>query len=162
MVHPMSLTNLQQHTICNPTPPTTTLREGVLNGTIPSAVSNTGATSHALLPSAPSIPTDIPSKVVFHLPNGTMAAASTVTSSFTMYGSPPEVQTSFPPLPTILSSAPASSLTPDTPLSTTTKRSTIMRRPPPRLSCWRMQCYGDGDAHTTNCGVSHSSPMFET
>jgi hypothetical protein len=35
-------------------------------------------TLHALLPLAPSIPTGIPSKVVFHLPNVTMAAASTV------------------------------------------------------------------------------------
>ncbi len=77
-LHPTSLANLQQHAICDPTPTTTTLREGVLNGTIPSAVSNTVATLHALLPSAPSIPTGIPSKVVFHLPNGTMAAASTV------------------------------------------------------------------------------------
>ncbi len=77
-LHPTSLTNLQQHAICNPTPLTTTLREGVLNGTIPSAINNTGATLHALLPSAPSISTGIPSKVVFHLPNGTMAAASTV------------------------------------------------------------------------------------
>jgi hypothetical protein len=40
-LHPTSLANLQQHAICNPTPTTTTLREGVLNGTIPSAVSNT-------------------------------------------------------------------------------------------------------------------------
>jgi hypothetical protein len=56
----------------------TTLHEGVLNGTISSAVSNTGATTHALLLSAPSIPTGIQSKVVFHLPNGTMAVASTV------------------------------------------------------------------------------------
>jgi hypothetical protein len=69
---------LQQNAIRDPTPTTTTLREGVLNGTIPSAVSNTGATSHALLPSAPSIPIGIPSKVVFHLPDGTTAAASTV------------------------------------------------------------------------------------
>jgi hypothetical protein len=45
---------------------------------IPSAVSNTGATLHALFQLAPSIPTGIPSKVVFHLPNRTMAAASTV------------------------------------------------------------------------------------
>jgi hypothetical protein len=64
--------------ICKSTPFTTTLRKGVLNGMIPSAVSNTGATSHALPPSAPSISTGIPSKVVFHLPNGTTAAASTV------------------------------------------------------------------------------------
>jgi hypothetical protein len=62
----------------NPTPLTTTLREGVLNGTIPSTISNTGTTLHALLPSAPSIPTGIPSKVIFHLPDGTTAAASTV------------------------------------------------------------------------------------
>ncbi len=77
-LHPTFLANLQQHAICNPTPLTTTLREGVLNGTIPSAVSNIGATLHALLPLAPLIPTGIPSKVVFHLPNGTTAAASTV------------------------------------------------------------------------------------
>jgi hypothetical protein len=77
-LHPTSLANVHQHAICNPTPSTTTLCEGVLNGTIPSAISDTGATSHALLPSAPSIPAGIPSKVVFHLPNRTMVAASTV------------------------------------------------------------------------------------
>jgi hypothetical protein len=77
-LHPTSLANLQQHAICNPSPTTTTLHEGVLNKMIPSAISNTGATLHALLPSAPSIPTGIPSKVVFHLPDGTMAVASTV------------------------------------------------------------------------------------
>ncbi len=78
-LHPMFLANLQQHdAICNPTSSTTTLLEGVLNGTISSAVSNTGATLHALLPLAPSIPTSIPSKVVFHLPKGTTAVASTV------------------------------------------------------------------------------------
>jgi hypothetical protein len=73
-----SLANLQQHAIRDPTPTTTTLHEGVLNRMIPSAVSNTRATLHTLLPLAPSIPTGIPSKVVFHLPNRTMAAASTV------------------------------------------------------------------------------------
>jgi hypothetical protein len=75
---PTSLANLQQHAICNPTPTTTTLHEGVLNGMIPSAVSNTSATLHALLPLAPSIPTSIPSTVVFHLPDGTTAVASTI------------------------------------------------------------------------------------
>ena len=54
------------------------LRLGVLNGTIPSAVSDTGATSHALLPSAPSIPTGKQSDVVFHLPNGATAPATTI------------------------------------------------------------------------------------
>jgi hypothetical protein len=77
-LHPTFLANLQQHTIHNPTPSTTTLREGVLIGTTPSAISNTGATSHALLLLAPSIPIGIQSKVVFHLPNGITAAASTV------------------------------------------------------------------------------------
>ena len=77
-LHPTFPAKLQQHAICNPTPLTTTLREGVLNGTIPSAVSNTGATLHALLPLAPSIPTDIWSKVVFHLPDGTTEAAFAV------------------------------------------------------------------------------------
>jgi hypothetical protein len=68
----------QQHAICNPTPSTTMLPEGVRNGTIPSAVSNTGATLHALLHLAPSISTSIQSKVVYHLPDGTTAAAFTV------------------------------------------------------------------------------------
>jgi hypothetical protein len=77
-LHSTSLANLQKHAIHDPTPTTTTLPEGVLNGTIPSAISNTSATSHALLPLAPSIPTGIPPKVVFHLPNGTTAGASTV------------------------------------------------------------------------------------
>jgi hypothetical protein len=45
---------------------------------IPSAVGNTGPTLHALLPLTPSIPTGIPSKLVFHPPDGTTAAASTV------------------------------------------------------------------------------------
>ncbi len=77
-LHPMFPTKLQQRAIHDPTHSSTTLREGVLNVTIPSAVSNTGATLHALLPLAPSIPTGIQSKVVFHLPDGTTAAASTV------------------------------------------------------------------------------------
>jgi hypothetical protein len=77
-LHPTFLPNLQQHAIPDPTPLTTTLHEGVLNGMIPSAISNTGATLHALLLLAPSIPTGILSKLVFHLPNGTTAAASTV------------------------------------------------------------------------------------
>jgi hypothetical protein len=37
---------------------------------------------YALLPSAPSIPTGIQSKVVFHLPDGTTAAASTANKLF--------------------------------------------------------------------------------
>jgi hypothetical protein len=77
-VHPTFPMNLQQHATCDPTLSTTTLREGVLNGTIPLAVSNTGATLHALLPTAPSIPTITQSIVVFHLPDRTTAAASTV------------------------------------------------------------------------------------
>jgi hypothetical protein len=76
--HPTFSTKLQQHAILNPTPSSTTLGEGVLNGTIPSAVSDTGATLHALLPSALSILTGIQAKVVFHLPDGTTAAASIV------------------------------------------------------------------------------------
>jgi hypothetical protein len=50
----------------------------VLSGAIPSAISNTGATSHALLPLAPSIPTGERSRAVFHLPNGTAAAATII------------------------------------------------------------------------------------
>ncbi len=74
---PRSLQSCNSMPVATPLPQQT-LCEGVLNGTIPSAVSNTGATSHALLLSALSIPTGIPSKEVFHLPNRTTAAASTV------------------------------------------------------------------------------------
>jgi hypothetical protein len=54
------------------------IKEAVLSGAILSAVSNTGATSHALLPLAPSIPTGGRSRAVFHLPNGATAAATTI------------------------------------------------------------------------------------
>ncbi len=77
-LHPTFLAKLQQHASHNPTPSTITLRAGILNGTILSAVRDTSATLHALLPSAPSIPTGIWSKVIFHLPNGTTAVASII------------------------------------------------------------------------------------
>jgi hypothetical protein len=48
----------------------------VLNGSMPSAVSDTGATSHTFLPSAPSIPTNTTSTAVFHLPDGAPAGAT--------------------------------------------------------------------------------------
>ncbi len=51
---------------------------GILSGTIPSAVSNTGATSSALLMLDPSLPTGRVSSAVFHLPNGAIAPATTV------------------------------------------------------------------------------------
>ena len=54
------------------------MRTGVLNGTIPSAVSNTGATSSAFLKKDPSIPTGRVSTTVFHLPNGAIAPATTL------------------------------------------------------------------------------------
>ncbi len=50
----------------------------MLSGAILLAVRNTGATSHALLPSAPSIPTGQQSQAVFHLPNDDTAAAATI------------------------------------------------------------------------------------
>jgi hypothetical protein len=77
---------------------TTTLREGVLNGTIPSAISNTSATLHALLLSAPSIPTGIPSKVVFHPPDGATAAASTVNKLLHNVQEPAQSANIFPTL----------------------------------------------------------------
>ena len=51
---------------------------GVLNGTVPSAVSNTGTTSSAFLASYPSLPTKCMSMAVFNLPNGTVAPATTI------------------------------------------------------------------------------------
>jgi hypothetical protein len=52
---------------------------GVLNSTIPSAVSDTGATSSAFLKEEdPSIPTGRTSSAIFHLPNGAVAPATTI------------------------------------------------------------------------------------
>jgi hypothetical protein len=55
------------------------MRMGVLNGTIPSAVSDTGATSSAFPKEDPSIPTGRVSSAIFHLPNGALAPATTLT-----------------------------------------------------------------------------------
>ena len=54
------------------------MRTGELNGTIPSAVSDTGATSSAFLKEDPPIPTGRVSSAVFHLPNGAIAPATTL------------------------------------------------------------------------------------
>jgi hypothetical protein len=51
---------------------------GILNGTIPSAVSNTSATLSAFLMSDPSHPTGRVSSAVFHLLNGAVTPATTV------------------------------------------------------------------------------------
>ena len=64
----LHLTNTRTHT----------LQQGVLNGLVPLAVSDTGATSHALLTTAPSIPTGTRSHVVFHLLNGATAPATSI------------------------------------------------------------------------------------
>ncbi len=70
-------TNYQQHKHCNnndimrrvnSTP--VDVFQGVLNGSIPLAVSDTAATSNAFLPSALMLPTSTMSTTVFHLPNG--------------------------------------------------------------------------------------------
>jgi hypothetical protein len=55
-----------------------TLRTAVLNGSVPLAVSDTGATSHTFLPSSSSIPTNIISTAIFHLPDGATAAATKI------------------------------------------------------------------------------------
>ncbi len=102
-LHPTFLTKLQQHASHDPNLSTTTLCVGVLNGMIPSAVSDTGATLHALLPSVPSIPIGIWSKVISISPMEPRQRLPLLTNSFTTYGSPLKVLTLFPPLPTILS-----------------------------------------------------------
>jgi hypothetical protein len=52
--------------------------QGILNGSIPLAVSDTAATSNNFLPSAPTLPTGTVSAVLFHLPNGATAAATMI------------------------------------------------------------------------------------
>jgi hypothetical protein len=51
---------------------------GILSSTIPSAVSNTSAMLSVFLMSDPSLPTGHVSSVVFFLPNGAIAPATTV------------------------------------------------------------------------------------
>jgi hypothetical protein len=53
------------------------MKEGMLNGTIPSAVSDTGATLSAFFKKDPSSATGKLSTAVFHLPNGALAPATT-------------------------------------------------------------------------------------
>ena len=52
------------------------IRQGIMEGTIPSAVSDTGATSTAGTPTDPFNPSDKPSSKVFCLPTGGRAAAT--------------------------------------------------------------------------------------
>jgi hypothetical protein len=52
--------------------------QGVLNGSIPLAVSDTAATSKSFLPSAPTLPTSTVSTAMFHPPNGATAAATMI------------------------------------------------------------------------------------
>jgi hypothetical protein len=129
-LHPTFLAKLQQHASHNPTPSTTTLRQGILNGPIPSAVSNTGATLHGRLPSAPSIPTatGIWSKVGFHLPNWTTAVASTVNMLLHNEWEPARRANIVLTLTNNSFMSTSKLLMPDTPSSTTTKRSIITRR----------------------------------
>jgi hypothetical protein len=53
------------------------MKEGMLIGTIPSAVSDTGATSSAFLKKDPIRATGELSTTVFHLPDGAIAPATT-------------------------------------------------------------------------------------
>jgi hypothetical protein len=70
----------ERTTYCiNPLAAQHNMRMGVLNGTIPSAVSDTGATSSAFPKEDPSIPTGRVSSAIFHLPNGALAPATTLT-----------------------------------------------------------------------------------
>ena len=59
-------------------PPTSNLRIGVLNGSIPSAVSNTGASASAIKPSDPTIPTGVQSNKSFGGAFGNIAMATTI------------------------------------------------------------------------------------
>jgi hypothetical protein len=54
------------------------IKRGVLNGSIPSIVADSAATSSVGTPTAPLIPTGCISNKIFQLPNGTRTAATTV------------------------------------------------------------------------------------
>jgi hypothetical protein len=54
------------------------VRQGVLNSSIPLAVSDTAATSNAFLSSTPTIPIGTMSTAMFHLPNVATAAATMI------------------------------------------------------------------------------------
>jgi hypothetical protein len=78
-------TNYQRHKLCNNDDITRHVRstlddicQGVLNGSIPSVVSDPTATSNAFNPSDPMLPTGTVSTAVFHLPNEATAAATMI------------------------------------------------------------------------------------
>jgi hypothetical protein len=54
------------------------IQQGILIRSIPLAVSDTAATSSAFLPSTPTIPAGTMLMAMFHLPNGTRAAATMI------------------------------------------------------------------------------------
>ena len=130
------------------------LRLGVLNGTIPSAVSNTGATSHALLPTAPSIQTGQRSTVGFHLPNGATASATTVNKLHHIVREPARSANIVPDLAT------NSLMSQDTLSSTMTRKSIIMKKTQPKSLYQKKQSSGGGDVHAINYGVSPISQTF--
>ncbi len=98
------------------------MNEGVLNGMIPSAVSDTGATSGAFLEKDPSRATGKLSTTVFHLPKGTIAPATTRNKLLHNMSEPARRINIVPALVKIPSSAPSNLPRQDTPSSMTNVR----------------------------------------
>jgi hypothetical protein len=161
-LHPTFPTKLQQHTIRDPPPLTTTLREGVLNGMIPSAVSDTGAILHALLPLAPSIPTGIQSKVVFHLPDGTTAGASTVNKLLHNVREPAQSANIIPTLANNSLISTSKFVDAGYTVINDNKEVNYYEKATTKIIVSEDAVLQGGDAHTPNCGVSHLSLMFGT
>jgi hypothetical protein len=94
------------------------IKKGVLNGSIPSIVADSAATSHVGTKHDPFIPTGCTSKKIFQLPDGTRTAASTISE---LAHNPRTSTLSQPSKPT-LSSAPQNLPQPDTSPFSMTKR----------------------------------------
>ncbi len=94
----------------------------MLNGTIPLAVSDTGATSSAFLKKDPSRTTGKLSTTVFHLPDGAVVPATTRNKLLHNVHEPARSVNIVPALVKISSSAPINLQRQDTPSSMTKMR----------------------------------------
>jgi len=136
---------------------------GVLHGTIPSAVSDTGATSSLFLKEDPSISTGRVSSVVFHLPNSAVTPATTVKKLLhNVLAPPPRMSTLSLHWLKTHSSAPANLPTWATQPSRTRMRSISLARKPPKSQSQRMRCSKDGVAPARSFDAPLWSPLSPT
>ncbi len=121
--------------------------QGILNGSIPLAGSDTAATSNAFLSSAPMLPTGTMSTAVFHLPNRATAAATMIHK---LHHNLREPVCSVNIVPSLVGNSLLSTVKmvkPATQQSMMTRRSTYMILRPPKSWYWQTQSSKGGNIH---------------